>query len=403
MTLTAVLVPIVVAVLLGGRALWPDSSTGGVDVPKDAFVAPGTTFVTGTVRTVTQFSCPGGPGIKVRCAHLRVHLETGPEAGAGAKLDVDPTVVKSGIETGDSLRLARFSSTAGQPAIYAFADFTRSTPLIALAIVFAVLVIAVARLRGLAALAGLALSFVVLLRFMIPALLAGENPLAVGLVSCAAIMFVLLYLAHGVSIRTTTALLGTLFGLGASTLLGAWAVGATHLTGIASEDDITVSALAGQVRLSGLLLCGIIVASLGILNDVTVTQASAVWELHELRPESTPARLFAGAMRIGRDHIASTVYTIVFAYAGAALPILLLINLSGLPIGTILTNEALAEEVVRTLVGSIGLVLSVPLTTAVGVALVRYAGGARPQHPSFAATAGGSAAAGTGEAAEVSG
>jgi uncharacterized membrane protein len=396
--LTAVLVPVVVVLLLGGRALWPDSTTGGVDVPDAVFAAPGTTFVTATVRTVTSFSCQGGPGIKVRCAHVTVHLETGPDKGSGAKIDVDPTVVKSGIETGDSLRLARFSPTAGQPATYAFTDFTRSTPMLALAITFAVLVVAVARWRGLAALVGLALSFVVLLRFMIPALLSGENPLAVGLVSCATIMFVLLYLAHGVSIRTTTALFGTLFGLGASTLLGAWAVGAAHLTGIASEDDLTVSAVAGQVRLSGLLLCGIIVASLGILNDVTVTQASAVWELHDLRPETPPARLFAGAMRIGRDHIASTVYTIVFAYAGAALPILLLINLSGLPIGTIVTNEALAEEVVRTLVGSIGLVLSVPLTTAVGVALVRYAGGGRTRHPSFVGD--GSTA---GEAAEVSG
>jgi uncharacterized membrane protein len=377
--LTAALVPVVVALVLGALALWPSSTTGGIDVPSVLSAAPGTTYVTGSVRSVQQFSCQGvgsAPGIKVRCAHLSVQLDSGPEKGTTTKIDVDPTVVTSGIETGDSLRLARFRSVAGQPASFAFSDFTRSTPLIALAVAFAVLVVAVARIRGLAALLGLGLSFVVLLRFMIPALLAGENPLAVGLVGSAAIMFVLLYLAHGVSIRTTTALIGTLFGLGASTLLGAWAVGAAHLTGVAGEDDFTVAAVAGQVRLSGLLLCGIIVASLGILNDVTVTQASAVWELHGMRPESSPGRLFAGAMRIGRDHIASTVYTIVFAYAGAALPVLLLVNLSGLPLGHVLTNEALAEEVVRTLVGSIGLVLSVPLTTVVGVALVRYARGA---------------------------
>jgi uncharacterized membrane protein len=374
--LTAALVPVVAALVVAAVALWPSSSTGGVTVPEGVFAAPGTTYVTGKVATVTRFDCPStgsAAGSKVRCAHVVVRLETGPERGTDAKIDVDPTVVKSGISTGDSLRLARFRSVAGAPASFAFSDFSRATPLIALAVAFAVVVVAVARMRGLAALLGLALSFVVLLRFMIPALLAGENPLAVGLVSSAAIMFVLLYLAHGVSIRTTTALIGTLFGLGASTLLAAWVVSAAHLTGVASEDDITVSAVAGQVRLSGLLLCGIIVASLGILNDVTVTQASAVWELHAVRPEQPPGRLFAGAMRIGRDHIASTVYTIVFAYAGAALPILLLINLSGLPIGQLLTNEALAEDVVRTLVGAIGLVLSVPLTTAVGVALVRYA------------------------------
>lgn len=406
LALTAALVPVVVALVLGGRALWPASSTGGVDVPDAVFAAPGTTYVTASVRTVTPFSCQSvgsAPGSKVRCAHLQVRLDSGPEKGTTARVDVDPTVVKSGIDPGDSLQLARFRSTEGQPVSYAFSDFTRSTPLIALAVAFAVLVIAVARIRGLAALVGLALSFLVLLRFMIPALLAGENPLAVGLVGSAAIMFVLLYLAHGVSIRTTTALFGTLFGLGASTLLGAWAVSSAHLTGVASEDDITVAAVAGQVKLSGLLLCGIIVASLGILNDVTVTQASAVWELHALRPDSPPARLFAGAMRIGRDHIASTVYTIVFAYAGAALPILLLINLSGRPIGTILTSEALAEEVVRVLVGSIGLVLSVPLTTAVGVALVRYAGGARPRPRTGAPSVNRTSPFGTDEAVEVSG
>jgi uncharacterized membrane protein len=244
-----------------------------------------------------------------------------------------------------------------------------------LAVVFALLVCAVARFRGLAAIAGLLVSFVVLVKFMIPALLSGEQPLLVGLIGSAAIMLVVLYLAHGVSIRTTTALVGTLFGLCSSALLAAWAVSAMHLSGVATEDDLTVSAVASQVKLSGLLLCGIIVASLGILNDVTVTQASAVWELHELRPDAGSRRLFSGAMRIGRDHIASTVYTIAFAYAGAALPILLLIDVSQQPFSTVITREALAEEVARTLVGSIGLVLSVPLTTLVGVLIVRASRG----------------------------
>jgi uncharacterized membrane protein len=170
-------------------------------------------------------------------------------------------------------------------------------------------------------------------------------------------------------------LIGTLFGLATSAALGTWAVSAAHLTGVGSEEDLTLTAVAGQVQLSGLLLAGIVVASLGILNDVTVTQASAVWELRALDPTASARRLFAGAMRIGRDHIASTVYTIVFAYAGSALTVLLLINISARPASTILTGEALGQEIVRTLVGSIGLVLSVPLTTAVGAALVRFARG----------------------------
>jgi uncharacterized membrane protein len=220
-------------------------------------------------------------------------------------------------------------------------------------------------------LAGLAVSGLVLTKFVLPALLDGRSALAVGVVGGAAILFVVLYVAHGVSVRTTTALLGTLLGLATTALLGSVTVAGFHLSGLGSEDDQYLSAFAGQISLSGLLLCGLVIASLGVLNDVTVTQASAVWELHETDPGQSRAQLFAAGMRIGRDHIASTVYTLVFAYAGSALPVLLLITLAHAPLGGVLTSEPLAEEIARTLVGSIGLVLAVPLTTAVATALVR--------------------------------
>jgi uncharacterized membrane protein len=382
--LAAALVPVVAALVVGAVVLWPHHTLEAADMAGVTGDVKGTTYVGARTDRVTPFACQSigsGPGTKVKCAHLAVTLTSGPDQGNGEKIDVDPTVVKAGIQPGDDLRLARFRAIGGLPASYVFADFARSTTLIGLAVAFALLVVAVARFRGLAALLGLVLSFVVLIKFMIPALLAGENALAVAVVGSAAIMFVLLYLAHGISIRTTTALIGTLFGLGASAALGTWAVGAAHLTGAGNEDNLTLSAVAGHVQLSGLLLAGVIVASLGILNDVTVTQASAVWELRAANPDATPAQLFSGAMRIGRDHIASTVYTIVFAYAGAALPVLLLINISQRPLETILTGEAISEELVRTLVGSIGLVLSVPLTTAVGVTLVRYARGSAAPAP----------------------
>jgi uncharacterized membrane protein len=382
--LTAALIPVVAALVLGAVVLWPHHTLDTATLEGVTGDAKGTTYVAARTDQVKPFDCQGvgsGPGVKVRCAHVTVTLTSGPDKGKHQKLDVDPTVLKSGMQPGDELRLARFPAVGGLSASYAFVDFARSTTLIGLAVAFAVLVVVIARVRGLAALIGLGLSFVVLIKFMIPALLAGENALAVAVVGCAAIMFVLLYLAHGISIRTTTALIGTLFGLGASALLGTWAVGATHLTGAGNEDNVTLTAVAGHVHLPGLMLAGVIVASLGILNDVTVTQASAVWELRAVSPDASPARLFSAAMRIGRDHIASTVYTIVFAYAGAALPVLLLINLSQRPLGAILTGEALGEELVRTLVGAIGLVLSVPLTTAVGVALVRFARGSAAPAP----------------------
>jgi uncharacterized membrane protein len=185
-------------------------------------------------------------------------------------------------------------------------------------------------------------------------------------VGSSAIMFVVLYLAHGFSARTTTALVGTLFGLAISALLGAVAVAAARLTGFSSEAATTLLQFDPTLDFSGLVLAATVVAGLGILNDVTITQASAVWQLHEASPQSGWRELFGRGMAIGRDHIASTIYTIVFAYAGAALPLLLLFKLYQRPFWTVLTGSEVGEEVIRTLVGGIALVLAVPVTTLIG-------------------------------------
>jgi hypothetical protein len=215
---------------------------------------------------------------------------------------------------------------------------------------------------------------------MFPALVEGQNPVLVGLIGSSAIMFVVLYAAHGFSARTTTALVGTLFGLVINAVLGYVATHWAHLTGVAAEDDYVLSAAAPDLQLTSVVLCGIIVAGLGVLNDVTITQASAVWELADGhldergRPAQGDRHLFTRAMRIGRDHIASTVYTIAFATAGASLSVLLLLAIYNRPLLQVLQTEQFAGEVIRTLVGSIGLVLAVPLTTAIGVAVVRASG-----------------------------
>jgi hypothetical protein len=244
-----------------------------------------------------------------------------------------------------------------------------------IAILFALVVIAVARWRGFAALLGLVFAGFILIKFMFPALVIGTNPIAVGLIGSSAIMFVTLYAAHGFSARTTTALLGTLFGLVMVAILGWFAAHWGHLTGVSSEDDYVLAAAAPDLQLTSVVVCGIIVAGLGVLNDVTITQASAVWELADTDPNQR--RLFSRAMRIGRDHIASTVYTIAFATAGAVLPVLLLIAIYDRPLLQVIESEQFAAEVIRTLVGSIGLVLAVPLTTAIGVAVVRVSGRGR--------------------------
>jgi uncharacterized membrane protein len=261
-------------------------------------------------------------------------------------------------------------------------------PIILLAILYAVVVVAVARWRGLRALIGLGGAYFVLGSFMLPGLVEGKPPLLLALVGSTVIMIGVLYFAHGFSARTSTAQLGTMFGLGITALLAAWATDAANLAGVGSHDAATLVNISDSISISGIILCGLIISGLGVLNDVTITQSSAVWELYELAPGTSARKLFSSAMRIGRDHIASTVYTIAFAYAGAALPILIIVMLYNRPLGEALTSAELSEEVIRTLVGSIGLVLAIPVTTLIAVLVVKATGvrpADQPRHPSDAA------------------
>jgi uncharacterized membrane protein len=275
------------------------------------------------------------------------------------------------LHRGDKIVLGRTVDPTNGRVDYYFDDFQRRTPMLLLAGLFAVLVVAVGRWRGLASLVGLALTALVLVRFLIPSILEGNSPVAVAIVASAAIIFVVIYVAHGLNAKTTTALLGTLGSLGVTAALAALFVAATHLTGLSSEETTSLQSTIGNVPLQGLILAGVIIGSLGVLNDVTVTQASAVWEIHEANPERPARDLYRAGMRIGRDHIASTVYTLVLAYAGASLSLLILFSLSNQNVANVLTGDLVGQEIVRALVGSIGLVASVPLTTALAVAVVR--------------------------------
>ena len=183
-------------------------------------------------------------------------------------------------------------------------------------------------------------------------------------------MFVVLYLAHGLSVRTSTALAGTLFGVGITAGLGVLAVDGARLSGVADDEGATLAAFIQTMDPKDLLTCAVIVAGLGVLNDVTITQSSAVWELRAAAPRLGRRELFHSGMRIGRDHIASTIYTIVFAYAGAALPVLLLLFLYERPVLDMLQTESISEEIVRTLASAIGLVLAVPVTTLIAALTV---------------------------------
>jgi len=356
--------PAVLATLVGVLVLYPFA---------DRSTAPGTadpsTRISAHVTARLQADCVQGQG-DGGCVALAVLTSDGPLPGQSI---VIPASVLRGVEAydvGDDVVLLRFGDDPGDLESYRIVDFQRDTPLQVLAGLFVVAVVALGRRRGLAALAGLGLTGVVLLMFVFPAILAGRDPLTVAIVGSSAIMFGVLYLTHGASARTSIAVLGTLLSLLLIGLLGAAFAAAAELTGADETTASLSTAVGADVDGRGLILAGLVIGALGALDDVTVTQTSAVWELRRADPRLSPTALFGAAMRIGRDHVAAAVNTLVLAYAGATLPLLLLFAVADRGLGDTLTTQVIATEVIRTLVGSIGLVVSVPLTTALAVAVV---------------------------------
>lgn len=243
-------------------------------------------------------------------------------------------------------------------------DFERSQPLLWLLALFVVVVVSVGRWWGVRALAGLALSLLVVLKFILPALLQGAPPPLVAWAGAMLIMLATLYLAHGFRRSTTVAAAGTTLSLALTVALGMFFVDVARISGFASENAQAAAVTVGGLNLKGLVLGGLIIATLGVLDDVTVSQTSTVYALAATDRSLAAGELFTRAMQVGRDHIASVVNTLFLAYTGASLALLVLFETSGLPVGEIVTSELVAEEVVKTLVGSIGLVAAVPVTTA---------------------------------------
>lgn len=354
------------ATVVGLLVWWPadDAIDRAVESGGEAaqFAAPGVTFPTGEVVEVAE-RCPGqglpdGSG----CSTLQVEVEG---EDAPVEIAVPPDVLDSGISEGDEVELLRRptpEAEGGQEASYSYFATERNGTLLWLVLFFVVVVLVIARWRGLFALLGLGFGGIVVWWWMLPTLLDGSTGVGVALTSASAIMFVVLYTTHGFSLRTSTALAGTLLGIALTAGIGVIAIGDARLTGVSDEGG-AILATFGVLDFQALLGCALVIAGLGVLNDVTITQASAVWELRSVSPEASRAQVFASAMRIGRDHIASTIYTIVFAYVGTALMLLMVLRVYDRPLLELISTEQLAEEIVRTLVTSIGLVLAVPITT----------------------------------------
>lgn len=357
--LTLAITPFLVATLMGLILYWPSEQK--IELPGAAAAAQ--ERYKATIVEVERAACEQPGQENFDCAVATAELEEGPDAGSTTDLNVAEGPNARHVEVGDPILVGR--ATQGLPGQeYFFLDFQRQAPMLLLLALFAAVVIVLSRWRGVASLVGLAASLAILLVFVLPAILEGSSPILVAIFGGAAIMFVTLYMAHGFNAMTTTAILGTLASLTITGILAAVFVDAVRFTGFGSEEAVFLQVAAQQINLEGLLLGSIVIGTLGVLDDVTVTQASAVWELHRANPNLGSLGLYRAAIRIGRDHIASTVNTLVLAYAGAALPLLVLFTMANRSFGDVATSEVVAEEVVRTLVGSIGLVASVPITTA---------------------------------------
>lgn len=368
--IAAVLVPFAVAVLGGMVLLWP----GGVPDQDDRTgVGFDRQVEEARVTSVTEVPCDDigvavPQGVSGACELATVEVTSGEHSGRTFDEVVPPDATQR-FSVGQDVKVA-YAPDAPEELQYSVFDVERSVPIIVLALIFAVFVVIVGRLRGVLALIGLAVSFAVLTLFILPAILQGSNPLLVAVFGGSAIMLATLYLCHGVNARTSVAVLGTLVSLVMIGLLGSLFIDWAHLTGNTDDQTGLVHSLYPDIEIRGLLLASILIGSLGVLDDVTVTQTSAVWELKQADPTASWLKLYRSGMRIGRDHIASVVNTLVLAYAGAALPLLLLFSIAQQSVTTVAFSELIAQEIVRTLVGSIGLVASVPITTVLAALVV---------------------------------
>jgi uncharacterized membrane protein len=313
---------------------------------------------------------------------LRLEILDGELAGRAVTVDhgLYSLVGPEGWYRAEDRVLVQHLQRPGQADLFIITDALRLDALAVLAIVFVVFILIVARMQGVRSLLGMFVSLLVITQFILPMILAGHDPVLVSVAGSFVQLAVTLYLIYGWARKTHAAVAGMLVSLIITGLLAAFFVGLTRLAGQGAEEALFLQASGVSINLRGLLLAGIIIGALGVLDDITISQASAVNELTAANPSLAPFDIFRRAMNIGRDHIASTVNTLVLAYVGASLPLLLLFAIYPQPFGQVINREFIAEEVVRTLVGSLGLIASVPITTFLASVIFRGATGDAATH-----------------------
>ena len=315
-------------------------------------------FYTGKVIRVS--SIPEGAGDMLE---LEVRLDRGEENGTTVTLEYQPQGVDSvsNIETGQRVIVSKIA----QDDVYSFVDLYRFPSVIWLFVIFFVIVIAVAGWQGVRSIVSLSLSILILIGFILRTIAQGSPALITGLIGIIVIACVTLYLSHRFNKRTTIALISTIITILIATLLALFFAWLTHLTGTGTEEAVFLQLdPVNSINLLDLLLAGIIIGTLGVLDDITTAQAATVDELIKANPNLSRRELYKRGMSVGKEHIASLVNTLFLAYAGVSLPLLFLFfTNNATPFWVALSSEFLTEEIVRTLVGSIALVSAVPITT----------------------------------------
>jgi uncharacterized membrane protein len=358
---------LLLATVVGLVALWP-----GARPDHGPSQALGGATLPATVARTIDLRCPGPVAQRCRAIDVRLGRGAGADRGRTTRITLGPVGSVVDVGRGDGVRVQRTGAPAGTEGTerYAFADVDRHGALLWLTLAFAALVIVLARWRGLLALVGFALSLLLVTRFLVPAILDGSPPLLVALVGSLAVMFVTLGLTYGAAPASLAAALGIGATLGLAALLAhAW-VGIAHLDGRGSEISVLLREQNAGLSLQGVVLAGMVVGALGVLADTGVTQASAVMALRRANPELGARVVYREAFAVGRDHLTATIHTLVLAYVGASLPLILILSSANVTTGDALNVQDVAEPIVATLVGSIALLASVPLTTGLAALLV---------------------------------
>jgi uncharacterized membrane protein len=357
-------VAVLAAVTIAGLvALWPPATSHRGPVQ-----ALGGPTLAAKVTAIRAVECPGPT--PQRCRQAVVGVD-----GRSAHITLGPVIASPSLHVGQAIRVSRSELPAGvRPGAgfepYTFAGVDRHRSVVLLALALAAVALLVLRWRGLLAIVGVGLSLLLLTSFVVPAILAGRPALLVALVGSLAVMFVTLVLTNGFGAQTLAGALGIAATLGLTSLLAAACIGIANLDGRSSELSIFLSQQDGSLSLVGVILAGMVIGALGVLADTAVTQASAVMALRRANPKLPATALYKGALSVGRDHLSATIHTLVLAYAGASLPLLLAMRSAGVGLTDALNAQDIAEPVLAAVVGCVGLIAAVPLTTALAALLV---------------------------------